>query len=109
MVADPPSANRTYPLWATEKRSTLVYWPVEVDAALARLQELAAQAGEPCSRAQLLAALVMATSQDGDELVRLLHRYRELRSNTDGAQPAPKRARGPRSGSALIGKPAQEQ
>jgi hypothetical protein len=62
----------------TGKRSTLLYWPEAVDERLNTLHQLVAAAGGQASRAQILAALVMAAVRDGDQLDNLVRWYRRL-------------------------------
>lgn len=86
----------TRPLYMTEKRSTLLYWPEAVDERLNALHQLIAAAGGQASRAQILAALVMAAARDGDQLDTLVRWYRRLdEAQTDVFLPAKVRARRP--------------
>jgi hypothetical protein len=82
-----PRATR--PLYLTGKRSTLLYWPEAVDERLNTLHQLIAAAGGQASRAQILAALVMAAARDGDQLDKLVRWYRRLdEAQTDLFPPA---------------------
>src|SRR5260370_38277375 len=81
----PASATRraARTLYLTEKRSILIYWPEAVDERLNALHQLSAATGGQASRAHILAALVMAAVQDGDQLANLVRWYRRM----DAAQP----------------------
>jgi hypothetical protein len=80
----------------TEKRSTLLYWPEAVDERLNTLHQLIAGAGGQASRAQILAALVMGATRDGDQLDNLVRWYRRLdEAQTDMSLPARVTARRP--------------
>ncbi len=61
-----------------EKWQTNVSWPAPIDHRLDDLVRLAVEAGEPAglSRSELLTALVFDADADGEELSRLLRRYR---------------------------------
>jgi hypothetical protein len=78
-------------LHAAEKRSTLIYWPESVDEHLNELQQLIMATGAHASRAQILAALVMAAPQDGEHLAGLVHSYRRL-GTTGLTTPRPPKA-----------------
>jgi hypothetical protein len=89
----------TRQLYLTEKRSTLIYWPEDVDERLNALHQLIASTGEQASRAHILAALVMAAPQDGDQLADLVEWYRRLEApQPDSVHPtdAPRRRPGHR-------------
>lgn len=62
----------------TPKRTTSVCWPIAVDDRLDRLHQLAREAGEQTSRAQILAALVAQAPLDGEGLGVLIRAYRRL-------------------------------
>jgi hypothetical protein len=85
------------------KRTTSVQWPQAIDDRLQVLVAMAAAAGEPVSRAQLLAALVAGVPMEAEHIgavVRSYHRQRpeEFREATGTAgelqtirPPGPKR------------------
>ena len=77
-MASSSAPQATRPLYMTQKRSTLLYWPEAVDERLNVLHQLIAAAGGQASRAQILAALVMAAARDGDQLDNLVRWYRRL-------------------------------
>jgi hypothetical protein len=68
----------TEPVWRSEKRKTLIYWPEVVDERLDMLLALAEGAGEQTSRAQILAALVCEATTDGEGLGVMIRNYRRL-------------------------------
>lgn len=59
----------------SERRTTSVQWPAEVDAHLDLLRRVAAAQGVPISRAQLLAALVADATLDGRRLAGIARKY----------------------------------
>lgn len=70
----------------SEKRTTSVQWPTEVDAYLNLLQRLVATEGVQISRSQLLAALVADMQLDGRHLARVARAYLRRRTGElDGA------------------------
>ncbi len=82
-------------LCATDRCSTLVHWPIEVNRRLDQLQDLATGAGTHVSRAQILAALVMAAEESGEAVAELVRIYRLMEAG-DLAEPADGRRPGPR-------------
>lgn len=68
-------------LWQQPRRNTLVSWPHDVDQRLDILVRAAAAAGEQASRAQILAALVVAADTTPDVVADLLHTYRRLNAD----------------------------
>ena len=69
-------------LWKSARRATLVSWPASVDDRLDLLVRAATAAGESVSRAQLLAALVAAASQEPEQLSRVIRQYRATDSGS---------------------------
>lgn len=65
-------------LIGSRKRTTSVCWPIAVDDRLDRLHQLAREAGEQTSRAQILAALVAQAPLDGEGLGVMIRAYRRL-------------------------------
>lgn len=61
------------------KRTTSVQWPQAIDDRLQVLVAMAAAAGEPVSRAQLLAALVAGTPMEGEHIGEAVRSYRRQR------------------------------
>jgi DNA-binding response OmpR family regulator len=59
----------------SERRTTSVQWPAEVDAHLDLLRRVAAEQGVQISRAQLLAALVADATLDGRRLAAVAVKY----------------------------------
>jgi hypothetical protein len=59
----------------SQRRTTSVQWPAEVDAHLDLLVRLAADEGIPISRAQMLSALVANASVSGPVVARIARRY----------------------------------
>lgn len=62
------------------KVQSSVYWPAPVDERLNELVDLAKEAGEELSKADLLAALVRNAPIDGRELGELVRAYRSSRA-----------------------------
>jgi hypothetical protein len=73
-----PMTGRDRRLVDTAKRTTSVNWPEAVDRRLDRLLELAEEAGEQTSRAQILAALVCQAPLDGEGLGVQVRAYRRI-------------------------------
>jgi len=63
-------------LWKTEERAIGVSVPVPLSARLDRLVELIEQQGHRVYRKDLVAALLLAASEDPAELADLITRYR---------------------------------
>ncbi|GAA2623812.1 hypothetical protein [Streptomyces vastus] len=61
-----------------QRRTTSVLWPEDVDRRLNILVRAAAAAGERTSRAELLAALVVAVDVEPEQVAARLHHYRCL-------------------------------
>lgn len=86
-------------LFESPKRTTSVNWPESVDRRLDRLLELAEEAGEQTSRAQILATLVCQAPLDGEGLGVQVRAYRRLpavdfdRRTGTVSPPAPRRGR----------------
>ena len=59
----------------SQRRTTSVQWPTEVDDRLELLVRLAAGEGIPISRAQMLSALVANASVDAALVARVARRY----------------------------------
>lgn len=66
----------TEPLRDTEKWASSLSWPAPIDMRLTALVDLARDAGESLSRGELLAALVLSASPNGEELGKLVRSYR---------------------------------
>lgn len=60
------------------RRTTTVNWPEVVDRRLDYLRELATEAGERVSRAELLGALVSHAPLDGEGLGVMVRAYRRM-------------------------------
>jgi hypothetical protein len=82
-----------------EKWPTNIMWPAPIDKRLSGLVDLAIDEGEQdsLSRSELLAALVLAATTDGEKLVALLRTYRKA---TVG-QSVVRRANEPRGGNVI--------
>ncbi|OKI64325.1 hypothetical protein [Micromonospora sp. CB01531] len=59
----------------SQRRTTSIQWPAEVDAHLDILVRLAADEGIPISRAQMLSALVANASLSGPTVAKIARRY----------------------------------
>jgi hypothetical protein len=70
----------------SQRRTTSVQWPAEVDAHLELLIRLAAARGVVISRAQMLSALVATASLDGAAVAGMAQRY--LGGMNEGDLPA---------------------
>lgn len=70
------------PLRTCERWNTSLSWPCPIDGRLDGLVRLAIEAGEgeSLTRAELLAALVLAAEPDGDGLVNVLRTYRRAKA-----------------------------
>ncbi len=85
------------------KKQTAVYWPTVVDQYLDDLLAAAVAAGEDTSRAQILAALVVHSSTDGEGLGVMVREYRRMgvdtleKRNTGHAPPVGHQRPGPRT------------
>ncbi|MHA4815842.1 hypothetical protein ACXZ65_15980 [Streptomyces aculeolatus] len=66
-------------VFQSERRRTLLEWPSLIDERLEILIRAAVAAGEPVSRAQMLAALVAQTDADPDDVADTVRSYRRLR------------------------------
>lgn len=69
----------TRALNSTKQVPTSLRWPWPVNQRLNELLQGARSAGEPATRAEILAALVMDCPEDMERLARILQRYRRLR------------------------------
>ena len=78
MTPPDDQATETRLLYAEQKRSTLIYWPESVDQRLDELLQLVLMTGAHASRAQLLAALVVAAERDGEKLAEAVRAYRRM-------------------------------
>ena len=65
-----------------DKKNAAIQWPRAVDARLDQLHELATNAGERTTRAELAAAIIVATDAEGERLRQLLTNYR-LKTNRE--------------------------
>ena len=72
----PREIDVTERLRDTEKWSSSLSWPAPIDMRLSGLVDLAIDAGEALSRAELLAALVLSAPADGEQLGKLVRSYR---------------------------------
>jgi hypothetical protein len=88
--------RETHLLYAGHKRLTSVYWPTAVDDRLDDLQQRILDSGVNASRAQVLAALVMAARRDGKTLAEMVLRYRRTRVALAAKPTTQQRQRGPR-------------
>ena len=73
----------------SQRRTTSVQWPAEVDDRLELLVRLAADEGIPISRAQMLSALVASASVNGAAVARIARRYLGGLQTGDLARAAP--------------------
>lgn len=61
-------------------RQAGISWPLPVDAKLERLLQMARDVGEPTSRREIAACLLASADvADGEELAKMLFRYRRMR------------------------------
>lgn len=58
------------------EKNAAVQWPLPIDHRLERLVEVAASVGERTTRKELAAAIVLDSTEDGEQLSALLRRYR---------------------------------
>ena len=79
----------------SQRRTTAVQWPTEVDDHLDHLVRLLAAEGIQISRAQLLAALVADANPNGTSLARVARRYLGRMQVGDLAAIAPEAGRLP--------------
>jgi len=62
------------------KVQSSLFWPAPIDTRLSQLVDTATVAGERLSRADLLGALVLTASTNGETLGMLVRRYRSSRA-----------------------------
>jgi len=72
----PREIDASEPLRDSEKWGSSIQWPAAIDMRLDGLVNLARDAGDSLSRAELLGALVFHAPTDGEDLSRLLRAYR---------------------------------
>ncbi len=72
----PREIDAAEPLRDSEKWASSVVWPAPIDMRLSALVDIARDAGESLSRAELLAALILSATADGVELGKLVRAYR---------------------------------
>lgn len=73
----------------SDRRTTSVQWPDEVDAHLDLLVRVAADEGIPISRAQMLSALVANANLNGAAVAKITRRYLGQLNEGDLARSAP--------------------
>lgn len=65
---------------ACDKVQSSVYWPSPIDHRANQLVDLATATGERLSKADLLGALVAFAPDDGEEIGKIVRRYRAMRA-----------------------------
>ncbi len=69
-----------------EAKGASIAWPIPLDNLVDRLVELSDEFGQPTSRKELVAAIVLAAPRDGEALSELLLAYRRASVADVGAK-----------------------